>query len=66
MSFQAFKQKAVEYGAATGGLLVAVTNDTDEGKYLADFSDGTRFTGNSISGFITALWGSGHQSMFRA
>ena len=64
MSYQAFQVKVNALIArAGGGISVRFFNDTDKGRFFANFSDGTVIVGNPSSLKVTVKYGSGHQAM---
>jgi hypothetical protein len=48
---------------AGGNIRVRFFNDTEKGKYIAKFSDGTTVVGRPSSLKVTVSYGSGHQAM---
>ncbi len=48
---------------AGGGISVRFNNDTANGKFFANCSDGTTIIGNASSVKVTVRYGSGHQAM---
>ena len=64
MTYEVFLSKVVGFSHAEN-VLFTVSEDRDEGKLVAVFSNGVRFVANHISKAITVLWASGHQSVYR-
>lgn len=64
MSYEVFQRKVnALINRAGGGVGVHFRNDADEGKFIANFSDGTNIIGRPSSLKVTVRFGSGHQAM---
>lgn len=61
MSYQVFQSRVLSLlEKSNSGLSVNFNNE--DGKFMANFSDGTRIIGNPVSNKVTIRWGSGHQA----
>lgn len=64
MSYDVFIRKVNALIVKAGGkITVDFSNDTDNGKFFANCSDGTTIIGNQSSLKVTVRFGSGHQAM---
>jgi len=64
MSYEVFRRKVNALIRKAGGRLsVNFHHDREKGRYFANFSDGTRIIGNSLSTRVSVRWGNGHASM---
>lgn len=64
LTYEGFQIKVTALvGRAGGDISVRFFNDTDNGKFFANCSDGTTIIGNSSSVKVTVRFGSGHQAM---
>lgn len=63
MSYEVFRRKVNALANRVGMRSVRFNNDTEKGKYFANFPDGTTIIGNSASLRVTVKFGSGHQAM---
>lgn len=64
MSYEVFKRRVnALINRAGGGINVRFSNDTDEGRFFANCSDGTTIIGCSSGLKVTVRYGSGHQAM---
>ena len=64
MAYEVFKNKIKSLiERAGGGISVRFSNDTENGRFFANCSDGTLIIGNPSSLKVTVRYGSGHQAL---
>ena len=64
MKYEVFCSKVREIAVSVGeGGNVRFTNDTEKGRYLADFADGTQIIGSPCCLRISVKFGAGHHAM---
>lgn len=64
MSYEVFKRRVnALIDHAGGGIEVCFNNDTENGRFFANCSDGTTIIGRPSSLKVTVRYGSGHQAM---
>lgn len=63
MGYESFKRKVNALIAKVGGISVNFHNDTENGRFFANCSDGTTIIGRPSSHKVTVRYGSGHQMM---
>lgn len=61
MSYQKFKERVLALlSRSKSGL--SVEFNSEDGKFFANFSDGTTIIGNPVSKKVMIRWGSGHKA----
>ena len=61
MSYQTFQERVLALlKKSKSGL--SVKFDSEDGRFFANFSDGTRIIGNPASKKVMIRWGSGHKA----
>ena len=65
MPFDSFCNKCREILRKSGENQTTVRFRNEDGKYFADFSNGVKIMGNSMSLSVRVMWGSGHKAMAR-